>query len=172
VGLSCHVAEWFPDGKRACGVANEGEGGLRLYEIDLETGAFRAFSEEGVSPTDVMVTRDGKFDAARGPDGKFSLYPVEGGASRAIEGVEPQDRPVEWSEDGKALFVFTRGVLPAPVIRIDLQTGERQVVREITPSDSTGVGGITAARMTRDGSAIAYSYPQGLGDLYVIEGLR
>jgi hypothetical protein len=172
VGLSCHIAEWFPDGKRACGVANEGQGGLRLYEIDVESGAYRAFSEEGVNPYDVMVTRDGRFGAAWGPDGKFKLYPVEGGASRPIDGVEAQDRPIEWSEDGKALFVFTRGVLPAPVIRVDLETGERQVVREITPSDPTGVGGITAARMTRDGSAIAYSYPQGLGDLYVIEGLK
>ena len=120
----------------------------------------------------MMVSRDGRHGASRSPNGAYCLYPVEGGAPRPVNGIHTQERPIEWSEDGKALFVFTRGVLPAPITRIDIETGARQVVREIAPSDPTGVGGITAARMTPDASAIAYSYPQGLGDLYVIEGLK
>jgi hypothetical protein len=172
MGLHCHSAAWLPDGKRICAVASEGETGLRLYEVDVETGAYRAFSEEGVSSYEMMVARDGRYAASRSPDGRFTLYPLEGGPPRPLGWVQSLERPIEWSEDGKALFVFTRGVLPAPIIRIDLETGERQVVREITPSDPTGVGGITAARMTSNGSAIAYSFPQSMGDLYVIGGLR
>jgi len=97
---------------------------------------------------------------------------LDGSPPKALSGVQPLERPIEWSEDGKAVFVFTRGVLPAPIIRIDLETGERKIVREITPSDPTGVGGLTVARMALDGSAIAYSFPQSMGDLYVIGGLK
>jgi Tol biopolymer transport system component len=173
VGLSCHAAAWFPDGKRLCSVGSEGQGGLRAYEIDVETGAHRPFTEEGVGPYDTVLSHDGKLWGGRAPDQTFKLYTVDGSAPpRPVEGVEALDRPIRWSEDGKALFVFTRGVVPAPVIRVDLETGERRIVREIAPSDPTGVGGITHASMTPDGSAIAYSYHQGLGDLYVIEGLR
>ncbi|HKW50384.1 MAG TPA: WD40 repeat domain-containing serine/threonine protein kinase [Candidatus Eisenbacteria bacterium] len=172
VGLANHVAAWLPDGKRICAAAREGEGGLRLYEIDVETGAYRAFSEEGISAYEMTITSDGRHAGTRGPDGKYALYPLEGGATRPVNGLEPLERPIDWSEDGKALYVFMRGILPAPVVRVDLETGERTVVREIAPSDPTGVGGITAIRMTRDASAFAYSYPQALGDLYVIEGLR
>ena len=35
--LHCHQFMWFPDGRRVCIGANEGAGGLRLYELDIET---------------------------------------------------------------------------------------------------------------------------------------
>ena len=170
--LTCHHATWFPDGKCACVAASEGTGGLRLYEIDLESGSSRAMSEEGVSTYDLLVSPDGKFVSARSPQGKFTLYPVEGGAPRVLESIHAQERSIGWSADGRWLYVYPRGVVPASVHRIDAATGERELVREISPSDPTGVDGITVVRMSRDATAFAYSYPQGLGDLYVIEGLR
>lgn len=77
-----------------------------------------------------------------------------------------------WNADGSAIFVFERGALPAKMVRIDVATGERKVVRELSPSDPTGVDALTAVRMTPDESTLVYSYPQTLCDLYVIEGLR
>ncbi len=170
-GLSCHYGAWFPDGKRICVTASEGKGGLRLYVIDVESGAHRAISEEGIRPADVLVTQDGRHVAAWGPSGKFTFYPVDGGTPRPVDGIGGKDRAIALSGDGTAIYSFTRGVLPAPVFRVDIESGAREQVREISPSDPTGVGGITIARMTPDASAIAYSFPQGLGDLYVIEGL-
>lgn len=170
--LRCHGWWWFPDGNRVCVAANEGSGGLRLYELDIENGAHRPFSEEGVNPNDVIVTQDGKWGAARDHSGRFTLFPVEGGEPRHIDAVNSQDRAFGFSEDGSAILVFTRGIVPAQVFRVDLATGERTHVCEISPSDPTGVDGITYMQMTQGGSAVAYSYPQGLGDLYVIQGLK
>jgi len=170
--LHLHAVSWFPDSKRVCGVASEGDGPLSVYEIDVETGAYRVISESGISSIDVMVTPDGRYVGAWAPSGVFTLYPVEGGSPRPIESVLRNERPIQWTEDGSGLFVFTRGDIPATITRVDLATGEREAVREITPPDATGVPGITLARMTRDARTIAYSYPQGKGDLYVIEGLK
>jgi Tol biopolymer transport system component len=47
--LHCHSTAWFPDGKRICVVANEGDGSLRLFQVDIDSGLQRAFSPEGVS---------------------------------------------------------------------------------------------------------------------------
>jgi len=169
--LNCHNATWFPDGRHICVVANEGDGGLRLYQIDLESGEQHAFSEEGVSPMDLLVTPDGKFVGARGPDLTFSLYPMDGGAPKPLPLVGSEERVFGWSADGSALFLFQRGELPAKSYRIDITTGERQFYREISPVDRTGVDGLTRVLMTPDESTLVFSYPQSLCDLYVIEGL-
>jgi Tol biopolymer transport system component len=170
--LHCHVVSWFPDGRRICAAANEGTGGLRLYELDLGTGEQRAFSEEGVSPIDMLVAPDGSCVGARAPDQIFKLYPVAGGEPRPLPDVGTQERPVGFSADGGAIFVVQRGVLPAKLHRIDIGTAERTLARELSPTDPTGVDGLTQVRMTPDESTFVYSYPQSLYDLYVIDGLR
>jgi hypothetical protein len=171
-GIEPHAAAWFPDGRRICIGGNESGGGLRLYELDVESGTTRAFSEAGLSPYDLLVTSDGAAVMALGPEGHYCLYPVAGGAPRIIKEIERNQRPIGWNQDGSALFVFTRGVMPAKLFRVDLATGERKLVRDLSPSDGTGVDGITSIRMTPDESTFVYSYPQSLCDLYVIEGLR
>jgi len=169
--LHCHNATWFPDNKRICVAANEGDGGLRLYEIDLESGQQRAFSEEGVSPMDLLVSRDGASVGARGPDLTFFLYPVDGGTPKPLALVGADERVFGWSADGSALFLFQRGALPAKSFRIDVATGERKLYRELSPADRTGVDGLTRISMTPDEATLVFSYPQSLCDLYVIEGL-
>ena len=170
--LSYHNYCWFPDGRHLCVVANEGDGGLRLYEVDLETGEQRAFSEEGTSPMDVLVSPDGRYVGARGPDLTFFLYPVAGGSPKPVPVIAAEERAFGWSADGKAIFVFQRGSLPANLYRIDIATGERTLYRELSPSDRTGVDGLTRVLMTPDESTLVFSYPQSLCDLYVIDGLR
>ena len=169
--LHVHNAAWFPDGKRLCLVANEGNGGLRLYEVDLESGEQRAFSEEGVSPMDLLVSPDGRFVGGRGPDLKFALYPVGGGPPKPVPSVGAEERVFGWSADGNALYLFQRGFLPAKSFRVDLTTGERRLYRELSPADRTGVDGLTRVAMTPDEATLVFSYPQSLCDLYVIEGL-
>jgi Tol biopolymer transport system component len=170
--LNCHNLAWFPDGKHICVVANEGSGGLRLYEVDVESGAHRAFSEEGTNPLEILVSPDGKLVGARGPDLTFFLYSVDGGPPKPVPVVEPEERVFGWSADGRAVFAFQRGALPADMHRIDITTGERKLYRQLSPSDATGVDGLTRVVMTPDESTLVFSYPQSLCDLYVIEGLR
>ncbi len=169
--LKVDHASWFPDGHTICCLAREPGHGMRLFKFDIETGKYVAFSEEGITNYDVLVSPDGHSVAAHGPDRKLAIYPVDGGAPKPLKGVLEYERPSRWSAEGDAIFVFTRGEVPARVWRIDLETGERKLWREISPPDRTGVEGIATVRMTADAASFAYSYYQRLSGLYVVEGL-
>jgi len=101
----------------------------------------------------------------------MTLYPVDGGAPKPIAGVAANDRAIRFREDGSAIFTYTRGGLPSKIHRIDVNTGERKLWKELSAADPTGVEGITAVRMTPGGDCFAFSYAQRLNDLYVVEGL-
>jgi hypothetical protein len=164
-------AQWFPDGSTICLLGVEPGRGTRLYKVDTVTGKHQAFTDEGISSYDLRVSPDGKLVAAQGPDRAMMLFPVEGGPPTAVSGYLNRDRIIGWSADGKALFAFTRGELPAKVFRIDLGTAERKLWKELSPSDPTGVEGLTVVRIAHDEQSFAYSYAQRLNDLFVVEGL-
>ena len=170
-GLDMQNAQWFPDGSTICVLGEEPGRGTRLYKVDIMTGKHEAFSDEGISSTDVRVSPDGGFVAAQGPDRKMMLFPVDGSAPKPVPGYPTNDRAIGWSADGKALYSFTRGELPAKVFRIDVATGERKLWKELSPSDPTGVEGLTRVQMSGDEQSFAYSYAQRLNDLFVVEGL-
>ncbi|HET9950816.1 MAG TPA: protein kinase [Candidatus Eisenbacteria bacterium] len=170
-GLDVHHAVWFPDGETLCVMGQEEGHGTRLYKVDSVTGKFEAFTDEGISATDLLVSPDGSLVAARGPDLTMMRFPVAGGTPEPVKGFATNDRPIRWSKDGGAIFAFTRGVLPSKIHRIDLATGERTVWAELAPTDPTGVEGLTGVRMTDDERGYAYAYSQRLNDLFVVEGL-
>jgi hypothetical protein len=170
-GVDVHNAVWFPEGTTICVLGQEPGGGTRLFKVDSLTGNHQAFTEPGISSYDVLVSPDGRLVAAHGPDRKMMLYPTDGGEPKPAAGIVPSDRGIRWCADGAALFVFTRGELPAKVFRVDITSGERKLWKELSPSDPTGVEGLTSVRTTPDGGAFAYSYAQRLNDLYVVEGL-
>jgi Tol biopolymer transport system component len=171
-GIEIHNAAWFPDGESICVLGLEGGGDARLFKVDAITGKAEAFSQDGISSYEVIVSPDGKSVASRGPDRRLMIYPVDGGPAAPIDGVLPTERAVKWSQDGKSIIAFSRGELPSKGTRIDIATGERHPWRELSPADATGVEGITIVALTRSEDAFAYSYSQRLNDLYVVEGLR
>jgi dipeptidyl aminopeptidase/acylaminoacyl peptidase len=170
-GLATMNARFFPDGVTICVLGHEKDRGPRLYAVDSVTGKYEPFSEEGVSYIDILIAPDGKHVAATSPEGKLVLYPVDGGTPKPIPGLMPNERIVRFSEDGAAIFTFTRGELPSKIYRIDVSSGERKLWKELSAPDPTGVEGLTAVRMTPAGDCFAYSYAQRLNDLYVVEGL-
>jgi len=170
-GLDMQNAQWFPDGSTICVLGEEPGHGTRLYKVDTITGKHEAFTDEGISSFDIRISPDGKFAAAQGPDLKMMIYPVDGGTPKSAPGFMPTDRTTRWSADGKALYAFTRGELPGRVFRIDLETGERKLWKELSPPDPTGLEGLTGVRMSHDEQSFAYSFAQRLNDLFVVEGL-
>lgn len=169
--LSINHASWFPDGRCICCIASEPGKGMRLYKIDVASGKREAFSDSGISYYDSIISPDGRFAVAHGPDRKLTIYPVGGGPPKPVQGVLEFERTIGWSTNGDAIFVFIRGELPAKVWRIDIETGERSLFREISPPDTTGVAGLAVVRMIPDGTALAYSYFQRLGRMYAVENL-
>ena len=58
------------------------------------------------------------------------------------------------------------------MVRLDYETGKRELVREITPADRAGVSGSFGIHMTPDGKAYAYGLGQMLHELHLVEGLK
>ena len=164
---------WFPDSKRLLLFGRESGHGPRLFIQSLDGEKPRPILPEGVTPA-FAISPDGKLVAAPGPDRTIALYPVDGGALWSVPGSVEDDLPMQWSVDGRSLYVQQRRELPSParVFRQDLKTGGRVFWKEFFPEDSAGVIGVSRPRVTPDGRSYAYSYGRYLSDLYLVEGLK
>jgi hypothetical protein len=79
---------------------------------------------------------------------------------------------VQWSADGRSLWLFRRGEVPGHVFQLDLEDGQRRLWRTLVPPDPTGVYSIIDFRITPTGHAYFYSYARLLSQLYVVRDLR
>jgi hypothetical protein len=107
-----------------------------------------------------------------GPDQKGYFYPSAGGDPRIVNGMEPGDIPITWSQDGHSIYLYRTGEVPAKVYRLDIATGKKTVWKEIAPIDTAGVSTIGPILMTPDGQTYAYGLHRTLGDLYLVESLK
>jgi eukaryotic-like serine/threonine-protein kinase len=165
-------AHWFPDGKRILFTANEPGKGVRFYVYELASGKSQVISPEGVNGTAFTISPDSQQIAAIGPDQKGYLYPVSGGDARLISGFNQGEQPISWSADGKSLYIYQPGELPARVYRLDLQSGQRTLWKELIPSDPAGVENIGPIYITPDAKTCVFGYHRMLADLYLVEGLK
>jgi eukaryotic-like serine/threonine-protein kinase len=165
-------ARWFPDGKRFAFAGNEPGRGVRLYVHDVSAEKPRAISPEGVNAAAFAISPDGQLVAGIGPDQKGYLYPAAGGESRIVNGFEPGDLPIGWNQDGRSLYVYRTGEVPARVYQLELATGKKTLWKQIVPVDPTGVSTIGPILITPDGKTYVYGFHRTLGDLYLVEGLK
>ena len=165
-------ARWFPDGKRFVFGGNEPGRGVRLYTQDVSGGKPKAISPEGVDAQAFAVSPDGQLIVGIGPDQKGYLFSPAGGDPRIVNGMEPGDIPINWSQDGRSIYLYRTGEVPAKVYRLELATGKKSVWKQIAPLDPTGVSTIGPILMTPDGKTYVYGFHRTLGDLYLVEGLK
>jgi serine/threonine protein kinase len=165
-------SHWFPDGKRILFSGNEPGKGVELYVYELASGKSQAITAEGVNGTAFVISPDSQWVAGIGPDQKGYLYPVAGGEPRVIAGLNPGEQPITFSTDGRSLYVYQPGELPARVDRLDVQTGKRTVWKQLMPSDPAGVETIGPILMTPDAKTCVFGYHRMLADLYLVEGLK
>jgi eukaryotic-like serine/threonine-protein kinase len=165
-------SHWFPDGKRILFSGNEPGKGVRLYVRDIASGKSEPITQEGVNGTSFVISPDSQWVAGIGPDQKGYLFPVAGGEPRPIAGLNPGEQPITFSSDSKSLYVYQPGELPAAVNRLDLQTGQRTLWKQLMPSDPAGVETIGPILMTPDTKTCVFGYHRMLADLYLVEGLK
>lgn len=79
------------------------------------------------------------------PERVEAVYSLDGAETIPVQGLEPTDVIIRFTEDDQAIYVFNRDGLPARVHRLDYRTGERQLWREFMPADTTEVS-ITGPR--------------------------
>jgi len=163
-------AGWLPDGKSVFYSTAEPGHGPRTYVLDIQGGTPRAITPEGVSGG--IVTPDGKSLLAMDPKRQRWLYPIAGGEPQKFSvTLDSDERVMGFSADGQNLLVRTRAI-PVKLTRVNLETGKRELWREITPADPAGIQSIASIRVSADGKAYAYSAGRVLSDLYVVDGLK
>jgi hypothetical protein len=171
-GVVPHFGRPFPDGRSAVIVGHEPGRESGLYRLDLETGDLKRITREPITVRHARTTPDGSAVLASRADGVFALFPVDGGPSRVIPGLEPDERPCQFSEDGKHLYTFRRGAVPCPVTRIEVESGRREPWLEIEPVTRNGTDSFVSVLVTPDGERYIASFGQYVNDLFVVSDLR
>ena len=165
-------AHWFGDGKRILFSGNEADRGEKLYVFEMSSSKARAITPEGVNGNSFAISPDSQSVAAIGPDQRDYLYPVNAGDPHLIPGANQGEQPITWSEDGRSLYVYQPGELPAHVYRIDVSSGQRTLWKDLMPTDPAGVENIGPILLTPDAKTCVFGYHRNLADLYLVEGLK
>jgi Tol biopolymer transport system component len=165
-------ADWLPDSKGFVFTAKQEGYGARIYLQKSIAAKASPISPEGIDPLAIALSPDGTQVAGIAADGSPYLYPVAGGQPRPLQGFQPDELPIEWSTDGKALYVYRPGSFPAQVVRVDVATGRRAPWKSLAPADPAGVSQIGPIVMTPDARSYIYGYHRTLSDLYMVTGLK
>ena len=161
------TVQWFRDGKSVLIGGNEPGKGTRFYVQELGGGVPRPVTPEGTR--DGLLSLDGKLVLARGPDGKYSVYPIAGGDSRPVPVLADADIVVQWSADGPSALAYRRGEIPYHLESVDLVTGKRQLFKELAPADRTGLLSLREIFVTDDRRSYAYTAYYQESSLFVSE---
>jgi len=164
-------ATWFPDSRRVLFIAATQGEGERTYIQDIEGGQRQAVGPAGIGSVRVSVSPDGQTIAASSPNGAI-LFSSDGTQLRPCRGTEPGDRPIQWSADGRSLYVIRVTRQITQIFRIELATGRRATLYELAARDPTGASAPLGMHLSRDGKSYAYALERILNDLYLVEGLK
>jgi Tol biopolymer transport system component len=162
------TAQWFRDGKSVLICGNEPGKGTRFYVQEIGGGAARPVTPEGTR--DGRLSADGKLVLARGPEGKYSVYPIAGGEPRPVPALTEADVLAQWSADGRSVLAYRRAEIPYRVERVDLATGKRSLFKELAPTDRTGLLSMREIFVTDDLRSYGYTAYYQVSSLFVSEG--
>ena len=165
-----HPVLWMPDGKQLVFPGKQAGRETQCFIQNIDGGKPRAVTPEGV--TWCHPSPDGKWIAARDIASKQGrLYPVNGGEPHAIPGLLPGQN-FAWTSDPKFMYVNQWEQLPEKIYRLNVVTGQRQLFKEVTPADATGLCDLGHIILSADGRSYIYGYTRLLSDLYLVKGLQ
>jgi hypothetical protein len=126
----------------------------------------------------LFVSPDGKHLLGYAPgrgQGKYYICPIDGTPPIPISGLGLGDVPIQWSADGRSLYVREDGDFDTGIYRLDLSGGGRELLKKISP-DPVGLIGLEVnpggVQITPDGKSYVYTYWTFLPDLFLLEGLK
>jgi WD40 repeat protein len=170
--VSYSGGHFLPDGKRLLASGIETGHGARDYMIDLRNGDSKPITPEGISGT--QLSPDGRRTAVIGPDGKWGIWPLEGGGLQPIPGLDSSFYVTGWSPDGGSVYAVSSRLSEktAKVFRVDMQTGKLELWKTFGAEAGAGVSQVGGPHLSSDGTAYAYVYVRVLSEAYVVTGLE
>jgi len=168
-------ATWSPDRRHVFVIGREASDVRRTYVQDVDGGEPRPITPDGF--VGLLLSPDGRTLATVDRYGEYYLYPVDGSSDpRPLPGYVDGDLLLQWSAEGRFLFVREAGNLALRIHRLDVSTGTREFWKELVPPDPTVIIDIGSdpgqVRITPDGKSYAYTYWTFEGELYVAQGLK
>jgi hypothetical protein len=161
------IGQFLPDQKHALILSSD----RRVYVKSLDADTPRPVTPPGVRGFHRAFTADGKYVLGRDDKQNWALYPIGGGTSIALTKRTAGDQPINHTNDNHSFFV-RNGDLPANIYRFDFASGARQFVRQLHPSDVTGMERIGDVLVTPDGKYYVYGATRELSNLFVVTGLK
>jgi WD40 repeat protein len=166
-------AKWFPDGRRILVVGSGADAIPRSFIQDTETGVLTPVGDTGMLAA--LVSPDGKKILVGDPLGPYLLWPLDGGKPVPVETLRFEDRPIQWSANGRFLYIRGPDEDVLHIYRYNLDTGRRELWKTLAPRDPAGVIGVASGRgelaITQDGTASVFTYWTGVRSLFLAEGL-
>ena len=163
------LAAWSPDGKEIFLNGNAPGDGNRIFRFQPDTGETNPVTPEGVRFGFFAASPNGQSIAVSRIEGDVAVYPLDGGEPRRL----PVDgQPIRWSDDGRWLFTVPLGATPSSLRRVEVATGDSEVVAELWPRDPAGVVQVSPVSVTPDGEAWVYGYYRRLSVLWVVDGME
>jgi len=166
--VTLQTVEWFPDGKRILVNGSAPGQQVRSWVYSLDKNSLEPLTPEGVRAT--FISPDGRSYIVSDPE-KVEVAAFAGGPPRKIADLVNGEAVARWSNDGRSIFLRKNEGATLQVLRLDVNTGQKQAWRTLhvpEPGGSfTGLVGISA-----DGKACAVSFQHDLANLYEVTGLR
>jgi hypothetical protein len=178
--LDCLWAGFLPDGRilinaktsdgnRMFIQARDGTPPRPLTPAGTSIGMINVVGSGAIKP----ISPDGRSVLVFDREQKAWLYPLDGKTPvRPAMGVQPGEQPAGWSRDGRHIYVYPVLQLPVKVYDVDLQTGDRRMLREFTVPDPEGVFRINPVLLMPDGRSFAYGYYRAVSTLYTAHGFQ
>jgi eukaryotic-like serine/threonine-protein kinase len=176
-------AAWFPDSKRiAFAAIPPGDTRARGYIQEIPDGIPRAITPRAVylSGKTATVRDDHSVLGLAEAEDRWTIYSLNGAASQVIPGLTGRDIPIQWSPDGRFLYLYTafpnrNAPLPPAfdVFQVEVANGRRTLWKSLQPQNPVGVESWSGTIvMTRNAGTYCYSYLRRVGDLFVVDGLK
>ncbi len=170
-GVAPVLGIYMPDGKRALILGNQKAAPLRWWLLELADGSMKPVTPP-VKGFRCAISPDGGQILVRMLDDNLYIVPVSGGGPRLVPGLKDLV-PIRWNADGNVIVRTTASDdLPVTVLKVNLTTGKREVLREVAPHDRTGLIGVAPVLVSRDQQTVVYSYGRTISDLYLVDGLH
>lgn len=175
---------YFADGQRIAFSAIDGDNLPHLYVQSV----VKAEDETGIEPTPQRLSDkpltlaappspDGRWLVGYGKDKRSVLIDVETGDETPLRDLAAGDLPLQWTADGKGLWLMRR---PKPIssgvgvelLRYELASAKTTPVRSIEPPDPVGMQHLKEGVLTPDGKHWVYTVNQQLDELFLLEGVH